>query len=134
MFLGFTIVNAQTVIQKDIRLEKIKIINFNLPYAKEINIKNWSEEFIRIKVEITIDGGQLDGQFQLNDNKKSQTLNVSSDYGSLFQKKKSFFSFLSNKDESTVIKLGKSENQDHVIIDGIRVKACLLYTSPSPRD
>lgn len=123
---------AQMTIEKEVKLLKSKKININLPYAKSIDLQSWPNNYILIKAVVSIQDGDLNHQYSLNVKEQKNSIDLSSNYGTLFSKKQGLLNLFRNRDMSTTIKLGKSEGREDVVIDGISVK--VIYTISIPHD
>ncbi|GGG12609.1 hypothetical protein GCM10011344_11640 [Dokdonia pacifica] len=129
--IGFQL-NAQKSIEKKIPIDNATNISIDFPYASFIDINTWAKDEVYIKATVTIDDGKLNDHFEFEVKKRLNTLYIEASYGKLFKKEKGFFSFLSNKDASTIIKIGNEENGNQNSVNGISIKT--VYTIFVPQN
>lgn len=77
-------INAQKTIEKEFNPADLVKIEFK--FADDITIKTWEKNKVYIKADININGGEFDNYFTLKTDVSSSILDISSDYGDLFDK------------------------------------------------
>lgn len=78
-------VNAQKVIEKEIATSADRI-KAEFKFADDITIKTWDKDEVYLKAEVSINDGQFDDYYTLNIDNSSTALDITSDYGDLFDK------------------------------------------------
>ncbi|EZH74959.1 hypothetical protein ATO12_09505 [Aquimarina atlantica] len=76
---------AQKVIQKELTTSA-DLIKVEFKFAQDIVIKTWDKSNVSLKANVSINGGEFDDYFNLKINNTSSVLDISSDYGDLFDK------------------------------------------------
>ncbi|WP_299764469.1 hypothetical protein [uncultured Dokdonia sp.] len=129
--MGFQL-KAQRAIEKKIPIDNATNISIDFPYASSIDINTWEKNEVYIKATVTIDDGKRNDHFEFEIKKRLNTVYIEASYGKLLKKEKGFFRFLSNKDASTIIKIGNEENGNQNSVNGISIKT--VYTMYVPQN
>lgn len=77
--------NAQKVIEKEFN-SSANQVKVEFKFADNIVIKTWNQNNISLKATVSINGGEFDDYFSLKTENTSSVLDISSDYGDLFDK------------------------------------------------
>ncbi|KAA1243644.1 DUF4097 family beta strand repeat-containing protein [Aquimarina sp. RZ0] len=85
-FLTFQI-NAQKIIEKELSTSANQIL-VEFKFAEQIILKTWDKDEVYIKAEASINNGEFDEYFNLKIDNTSSILEIESDYGDLFKKRK----------------------------------------------
>ena len=110
--------NAQRVIEKNIDYNN-QLINVEVPFASEIELKTWDKSEIYVKANLTTDEGKYLDLYELDIDETNNKINIVSKAEALFKKyqedyKKTYKE--KNKEGSTII------SGDVIIHDGMKYK------------
>jgi DUF4097 and DUF4098 domain-containing protein YvlB len=78
-------IQAQKVIQKELTTSA-NLIKVEFKFAQDIVIKTWNKSNVSLKANVSINDGEFDDYFNLKIDNTASVLNISSDYGDLFDK------------------------------------------------
>ena len=88
MLLSISNLVSQEKISKQENAIGINEINIELKFAKNIQIKNSTDNQVSIEAEVNINENKDNHYFSLKTKKTNQKLSINSDYGDLFKKNK----------------------------------------------
>ncbi len=76
-------IQAQKVIEKQINTSANEI-KVEFKFAEDITIKTWDKNEVYLKAEVSVKNGEYDDYFNLKIDNSSSVLDITSDYGDLF--------------------------------------------------
>lgn len=88
LLLTFNNLSAQKTVIKNYKTNRISEVSFNLKFAKDIQVKNWSKNDVKIVAEVNLNNNTANNKFSLQQSITKRTLNIASNYKDFFKKHK----------------------------------------------
>lgn len=88
LLLSFNNLFAQKKVTENYATNNVLKVAINLKFAKDIQLKNWNKNTVKIEAEVNINNNTANDKFSLQQKITGKTLEIKSDYDDLFKKNK----------------------------------------------